>query len=188
MNPSVWACSRCESDAHHFKTTHAHPPCRQLLQVDVDVLSVEHALFRSFDADVRQQLDPIWHRVSFKSKQLINDARMLRRLLEYLLRYDCVTFLSFIESVVLSEYSASTSSNIALAQQNIAPWLFMEAADTVIRVGAARYPSWYGLFVYCIYSSFIECSSQRSGYSTKIRMVTSYPSWKRTQSGICCER
>ena len=53
------------------------------VQVDVSEFTVENAIYRSFDGIVRQQLDPIWYRVSVRSKQLIGDIKTLRKLLTY---------------------------------------------------------------------------------------------------------
>ena len=50
-------------------------------QLEVDDLNVENAYFRSFDAIVRRQLDPVWHKVGPRTKQLVNDLATLRRLL-----------------------------------------------------------------------------------------------------------
>ena len=52
------------------------------LQVETDDFSIEHAIFRAFDVVVRRQLDPIWHRVSAKTKQLVGDLTTLRNLLK----------------------------------------------------------------------------------------------------------
>lgn len=52
-------------------------------QVDVSEFTVENAVHKSFDGIIRQQLDPMWHRVSARSKQLINDLKTLRKLLTY---------------------------------------------------------------------------------------------------------
>ncbi|OZJ03595.1 hypothetical protein BZG36_03031 [Bifiguratus adelaidae] len=101
--------------------------------VDVEEFTVENALFKSFDAIIRQQLDPIWHRVGFKTKQLVGDLKTLRRLLSYLVEYDCVTFNSFIETVLASSGSAESQSR---NQQS--PWLFMEAADTLFTTSKDR--------------------------------------------------
>jgi DNA excision repair protein ERCC-4 len=49
--------------------------------VDVGEFQIENSFFRSFDAIVRRQLDPIWHRVSPASKQLVGDLQILRKLL-----------------------------------------------------------------------------------------------------------
>jgi DNA excision repair protein ERCC-4 len=50
---------------------------------DVDDMNVESAYFRSFDSIVRRILDPVWHKVGPKTKQLTSDLRTLRQLLRY---------------------------------------------------------------------------------------------------------
>ena len=53
--------------------------------MDLDDLNVENAYFRSFDAIVRRQLDPVWHKVGPRTKQLVSNLATLRRLLMYVL-------------------------------------------------------------------------------------------------------
>jgi DNA excision repair protein ERCC-4 len=62
-------------------------------QLDLDDLNVENAYFRSFDAIVRRQLDPVWHKVGPRTKQLVSDLATLRRLLSYALQH---SFLSLV--------------------------------------------------------------------------------------------
>lgn len=59
---------------------------RRTNKVDVEDLTLENGLFKSFDEIVRQQLDPIWHQIGKKTKQLVSDLRTLRKLLDYLVR------------------------------------------------------------------------------------------------------
>jgi DNA excision repair protein ERCC-4 len=66
-------------------------------QLDLDDLNVENAYFRSFDAIVRRQLDPVWHKVGPRTKQLVSDLATLRRLLSYALQ---LRFLSFVNTIV----------------------------------------------------------------------------------------
>lgn len=56
-------------------------------KVDVEDLTVENSLFKSFDEIVRRQLDPIWHTLGKRTKQLVSDLKTLRKLLDYLARY-----------------------------------------------------------------------------------------------------
>ncbi|EXC26777.1 hypothetical protein L484_023393 [Morus notabilis] len=63
---------------------------RKTNKVDIEDLTVENGLFKSFDEIVRRQLDPIWHTLGRKTKQLVSDLKSLRKLLDYLVRY--VTF------------------------------------------------------------------------------------------------
>jgi DNA excision repair protein ERCC-4 len=65
-------------------------------QLDLDDLNVENAYFRSFDAIVRRQLDPVWHKVGPRTKQLVSDLATLRRLLSYALQH---SFLSFVNKI-----------------------------------------------------------------------------------------
>ncbi|XP_027193340.1 DNA repair endonuclease UVH1 isoform X2 [Cicer arietinum] len=59
---------------------------RKTNKVDVEDLTVENGLFKSFDEIVRRQLDPIWHTLGKKTKQLVSDLKTLRKLLDYLVR------------------------------------------------------------------------------------------------------
>lgn len=51
--------------------------------MDLDEINVENALFKNFEQMIRTQLDPVWHRVSNKTKSLVSDLKMLRKLLMY---------------------------------------------------------------------------------------------------------
>ncbi|KAI9476071.1 MAG: hypothetical protein EXX96DRAFT_575678, partial [Benjaminiella poitrasii] len=100
--------------------------------IDVGEFTMENAFSRSFDQVVRRQLDPIWHRVSPASKQLVGDLKILRQLLNYLTTYDCVSFYSFIETVI----AANTSYDGKQVRQS--QWLFLEAGDKVITTARKR--------------------------------------------------
>ncbi|CAM0871316.1 unnamed protein product [Alopecurus aequalis] len=76
---------------------------RRTNKVDVEDLTVDKGLFKSFDEIVRRQLDPIWHTLGKKTKQLVTDLRTLRKLLDYLLRYDAVTYLKYLDTLRASE-------------------------------------------------------------------------------------
>ncbi|EFJ24922.1 hypothetical protein SELMODRAFT_232247 [Selaginella moellendorffii] len=76
---------------------------RKTNKVDVEDLTVENGLFKSFDEIVRMQLDPIWHTIGRKTKRLVADLKTLRKLAEYLIRYDAVTFLKYLDTVRASE-------------------------------------------------------------------------------------
>ncbi|GLJ46967.1 hypothetical protein SUGI_0991250 [Cryptomeria japonica] len=76
---------------------------RKTNKVDVEDLTVESGLFKSFDEIVRQQLDPIWHIIGKKTKQLVRDLKTLRKLADYLVRYDAVTYLKYLDALRVSE-------------------------------------------------------------------------------------
>lgn len=60
----------------------------------------------------------MWHTVPKRTKIVLGDLGTLRRLVQGLLRYDCVTFLRFLESLRAAEGQSSL-------------WLFDDAAFTV---------------------------------------------------------
>ncbi|CAI0538055.1 unnamed protein product [Linum tenue] len=76
---------------------------RKTNKVDVEDLTVENGLFKSFDEIVRRQLDPIWHTLGKKTNQLVSDLKTLRKLLDYLVRYDVVSYLKYLDTLRVSE-------------------------------------------------------------------------------------
>jgi len=62
--------------------------------LELDDWTVDSALHKSFDVIVRRQLDPVWHRISWKTKQIVNDLTVLRRILQYF----ALLFLSLVDS------------------------------------------------------------------------------------------
>lgn len=98
--------------------------------MDVEDFTIENSFFKSFHTIVRRQLDPVWHRVSPATKQLVSDLGVLQELLNYLTQYDCVSFYSFIETIIAS----NTSKDGRQVRQS--QWLFLDAADKAISVCA----------------------------------------------------
>ncbi|XP_010436061.1 PREDICTED: DNA repair endonuclease UVH1-like isoform X1 [Camelina sativa] len=94
-------------------------------KVDVDDLTVESGLFKSFDEIVRRQLDPIWHTLGKRTKQLVSDLKTLRKLLDYLVRYDAVSFLKFLDTLRVSESYRSV-------------WLFAESSYKIFDFAKKR--------------------------------------------------
>ena len=50
--------------------------------LEMDEWNVDSALHKDFDVIIRRQLDPVWHRVSWKTKQIANDLTILRGILQ----------------------------------------------------------------------------------------------------------
>ncbi|KAJ0961835.1 hypothetical protein J5N97_029663 [Dioscorea zingiberensis] len=98
---------------------------RRTNKVDVEDLTVENGLFKSFDEIVRRQLDPIWHTLGKKTKQLVNDLKTLRKLMDYLVRYDAVTFLKYLDTLRVSEGGRSV-------------WIFAESSYKIFEFAKKR--------------------------------------------------
>ena len=50
--------------------------------IELDDWTLDSALHRTFDVIVRRQLDPMWHRVSHRTRQIVNDLTVLRSILQ----------------------------------------------------------------------------------------------------------
>ncbi|EFN55307.1 hypothetical protein CHLNCDRAFT_134272 [Chlorella variabilis] len=98
---------------------------RKTNKLDTSDLTVEQGLFRSFDEAVRRQLAPIWHTVSPKTRQIVADLRTLRGLASYMLRFDAVTFMSYLDNLRATEGVKSV-------------WLFHSAAHTIFEAAKSR--------------------------------------------------
>ncbi|KWU41248.1 hypothetical protein RHOSPDRAFT_30581 [Rhodotorula sp. JG-1b] len=102
--------------------------------LEIDDLTVENALFSTFDRLVRSQLDPVWHKVGPKTRGLVNDLSTLRKLQDYLLSFDCVRFNQYLETL-LSTHSTTIG---ALDRRDRPAWLGTPAADTIFTVARNR--------------------------------------------------
>jgi DNA excision repair protein ERCC-4 len=101
--------------------------------LDMEDWNVDSALHKQFDMAVRRQLDPVWHRVSWKTKQIVNDLTVLRGMLHTLLTYDAVSFNRHLDTI-LAAHSPPPGST----RQNQSPWLFLDAAHTIFDTAKRR--------------------------------------------------
>lgn len=101
--------------------------------LEMEDWNVDSALHKQFDVAVRRQLDPVWHRVSWKTKQIVNDLTVLRGMLHTLLTYDAVSFNRHLDTI-LAAHSPPPGST----RQNQSPWLFLDAAHTIFDTAKRR--------------------------------------------------
>ncbi|KAE8450321.1 hypothetical protein EG329_006749 [Mollisiaceae sp. DMI_Dod_QoI] len=101
--------------------------------LEMEDWNVDSALHKQFDMVVRRQLDPVWHRVSWKTKQIVNDLTVLRGMLYTLLTYDAVSFNRHLDTI-LAAHSPPPGST----RQNQSPWLFLDAAHTIFDTAKRR--------------------------------------------------
>uniref|UniRef100_A0A6M2CXM4 DNA repair endonuclease XPF n=1 Tax=Rhipicephalus microplus TaxID=6941 RepID=A0A6M2CXM4_RHIMP len=96
--------------------------------IEMEDITVENTIARSFEKIVKFQLDHIWHQIGPKTKRLVSDIKTLRTLLLYLTQHDCVTFYSLVKSI----------HDSATAMTQVSDWLFLDAADTLYVQAKAR--------------------------------------------------
>lgn len=101
--------------------------------LEMEDWNVDSALHRNFDQMIRRQLDPQWHRTSFRTRQIVRDLTILRQILSYLLTSDAVGFNKYLDTVL-----ASSSPPPGSTRQNQSPWLFLDAATTIFETAKRR--------------------------------------------------
>jgi hypothetical protein len=89
--------------------------------LDSSELSLTNAFSRSFEHTVKQQLSPIWNTISLSTRVAVKDLRTVQDLLQYLLRFNCVSFLRYIQC--LRTAAGATTE-----------WLLHSAANTLFQV------------------------------------------------------
>lgn len=101
--------------------------------IDMEDWTLDSALHKNFDTIIRRQLDPVWHRTTFKTRQVVRDLTLLRTILHALLTYDAVDFMRYLDTVLAASQPPPGST-----KQNQSPWLFLDAADTIFTVAKQR--------------------------------------------------
>jgi DNA excision repair protein ERCC-4 len=90
--------------------------------------SLKNCVTSAFDRAVSRHLEHEWHKLQPSTKQLVQDLRVLRTLLDGLLQYDCVTFYKLLQSI---KTMSATSRYPAM-------WLTTPAADLLYRKAKER--------------------------------------------------
>lgn len=101
--------------------------------LEMEDWNLDSALHRSFDTIVRRQLDPVWHRTSFRTRQIVRDLTLLRTILHSLLTFDAVSFNKYLDTVL-----AASSPPPGSTRQSQSPWLFLDAAHTLFDTAKRR--------------------------------------------------
>ena len=101
--------------------------------LEMDDWNLDSALHKNFDAIVRRQLDPVWHRTSFRTRQIARDLTLLRSILHSLLTYDAVSFNKYLDTVL-----AASSPPPGSTRWNQSPWLFLDAAHIMFSTAKRR--------------------------------------------------
>ncbi len=67
--------------------------------LDESLFDLELELFRNTHFTVRSQLESVWHTLTFKVKQLVQDLSTFRNMLFYLIENDAVSFYEYLLSL-----------------------------------------------------------------------------------------
>ena len=92
-------------------------------------LSIEAGLMKNFETILRQELDPIHHRLSAKTKAILSDMHSLRTCLSHLIHHDCVTFHRFLLAIKKNAVNGSGGAST---------WLFSDSAERLFKLAKQR--------------------------------------------------
>jgi DNA excision repair protein ERCC-4 len=98
---------------------------RRLNPTLLDDLNVEEAL--AAPRALQRQLEPVWHQLGPKSRQLIADAKTLRTMLRRLCQSEAASFLAQLTPLRSSEYAERSGG-----------WLLIPAAESLFLVAKSR--------------------------------------------------
>lgn len=130
--------------------------------LEMDDWNLDSALLKNFDVMVRRQLDPNWHRVSWKTKQIVNDLTVLRTMLNSILTYDAVSFLQHLDTI-----HAAHSPPPGSTRQTQSPWLFLDATQVIFDTARRR-----------VYSANTKAAATHEGNIDSLRPVLEeLPKW-----------
>lgn len=97
------------------------------LESAAEELTVENSISKSFHKILQRELDPVWHQLSWKTRQLVADLKTLRTVMTYLTQYDCITFYNLVAALRTAE-SAMKSGG----------WVLLDSAETLFLSAKAR--------------------------------------------------
>ncbi|XP_051174347.1 DNA repair endonuclease XPF [Leptopilina boulardi] len=95
--------------------------------LELDELTVENAVAKKFHKFLQQQLDPIWHQLSQKTKILIADLKTLRSLLMCLTHEDSISFYAMLNNLRTMDYAIKSSG-----------WMVLDIVESMFKAAKAR--------------------------------------------------
>lgn len=95
--------------------------------LDTEEITVENSLSKCFHKILQTQLNPIWHRLSSTTKQLVSDLKLLRNLMISVTSLDSVRFQSMLSNYSSVDYVHRSSG-----------WLLLDAAETLFITAKRR--------------------------------------------------
>ncbi|KAJ2715165.1 DNA repair protein RAD16 [Coemansia spiralis] len=107
--------------------------CSATKLLDPESINVENSLFRYFDAMVKRQLNPHWHRLSARVRGMVGDLTLLRRVAELITAYDPVSLLEYLDALLLSSRPAPGA-----LPGPAASWMASDSANILYAVARTR--------------------------------------------------
>ncbi|KAI8870553.1 hypothetical protein GQ42DRAFT_122126 [Ramicandelaber brevisporus] len=106
---------------------------------DASELTVENSLISAFDDMLMAQLTNLWHRVGIKTRRLMDDIKLLRRIIASIGSLDCINLLEQMETIMAgNKLTFDTPAFKMVNALNLSPWLSSDAGNVLYSVIKAR--------------------------------------------------
>lgn len=106
--------------------------------MDTTAYTLENALFAAFDRRLKEQLDPEWHKLSYRAKQCVSDIKDLRKLLELMHITDSITFYGHLLRIRREAYVGDTPTPSPWLTSDSSEHLFTSARNAVFTLKSTK--------------------------------------------------
>ncbi|ETO09147.1 DNA repair protein RAD1 [Reticulomyxa filosa] len=115
--------------------------------VNLSGITIENGLFNNFERALRRELDPYWYNLTQETRNLVTDLGQIRRLLSYIVKYDCVTLhryltsLKTVHSIQAQKHFFGTANNNKVLTSSA--WLMTTTAEELFQTAKNRVYEWF---------------------------------------------
>ncbi|XP_037298166.1 DNA repair endonuclease XPF isoform X2 [Manduca sexta] len=95
--------------------------------LDMQEITTENCLTKKFHKILQSQLDCVWHQLSTRTKEYIQDLKVLRSMIINLIHDDAVSFYALVSKYRTPEYAKVNSG-----------WILLESAEQLFRLTRGR--------------------------------------------------
>ncbi|XP_075974151.1 DNA repair endonuclease XPF mei-9 isoform X2 [Anticarsia gemmatalis] len=95
--------------------------------LDMQEITTENCITKKFHKILQSQLDSVWHQLSTRTKEYIQDLKVLRSMTVNLLHDDSVSFYSLVSKYRTPEYAQINSG-----------WILLDSAEQLFRLARGR--------------------------------------------------
>ncbi|KAJ0175655.1 hypothetical protein K1T71_008814 [Dendrolimus kikuchii] len=95
--------------------------------IDMQEITTENCLLKKFHKILQSQLDCVWHQLSTRTKEYIQDLKVLRTMIINLIHDDAVSFYALVSKYRTPEYAKVNSG-----------WILLDSAEQLFRLAKSR--------------------------------------------------
>ncbi|CAG9578817.1 unnamed protein product [Danaus chrysippus] len=124
LTPNMLQIQTCLLDIMNYTVKQLKSINRNL---DMQEITTENCITKKFHKILQSQLDCVWHQLSNRTKEYIQDLKILRTLIVNLIHEDSVSFYWLVSKYRTSEYAQVNSG-----------WILLDSAERLFKVAKSR--------------------------------------------------